>query len=488
MARFPVRLALILLLCVPASPALIAQTIPIRTVPVASGDQFLTLPSATLGMGGVTLALDDSLADPWSNPAKGVFISEPALLSAPTFYGISDRQGAGRTFPVAGFFRGSSWFGGAALALQQIENEDGDGFWIEPLWAGSPDRLSDASARNLYVQGFVGWDLASGPWSVGVGLSAASLDAVDGVDLLYVNAETIEQSGSMGDVRLGLFRAGDRERMSLLLLYDRVSMTHDVTYVDVRWDTLTWEPSVERRIVENLDQTRTWGARLGYDRQLNAPGWRLGTSATVNRKSHPKIPDYEIQNIPRDPGTTWAYEVGIGVSRSRGPTRFGLDVLLQPIWSDTWQEADSTLTSGSGALIRPGEKTIENEFFFTNVVLRAGIAHDLERFGLQAGLEVRSYDYQLEQRNHVDVSFREQDEAWMEWSPTLGAVVRFSDVDLRYAGRLTTGTGRPGVALTPQAGAVRAEMADFIVAPQAPLTLQDARVVTHQVSVRIPIR
>ncbi|MEJ2202644.1 MAG: hypothetical protein P8170_00905, partial [Gemmatimonadota bacterium] len=151
-------------------------------------------------------------------------------------------------------------------------------------------------------------------------------------------------------------------------------------------------------------------------------------------------------------------------------------------------EADSTLTSGSGALIQPGEKTIENEFFFTNGVLRAVIAHELERFGLQAGLEVRSYDYQLEQRNHVDVSFREQDEAWMEWSPTLGAVVRFSDVDLRYAGRLTTGTGRPGVALTPQAVALRAEMADFIVAPQAPLTLQDARVVTHQVSVRIPIR
>ena len=76
----------------------------------------------------------------------------------------------------------------------------------------------------------------------------------------------------------------------------------------------------------------------------------------------------------------------------------------------------------------------------------------------------------------------------MEWSPTLGAVARFSDVELRFAGRLTTGAGRPGVALTPQAVALRAEMADFIVAPQAPLTLQDARVLTHQVSVRIPIR
>jgi hypothetical protein len=439
-------------------------------------------------MGGVSLALDDSLADPWSNPAKGVFISEPALMSAPTFYGISEHRGAGRTFPVAAFFRGEAWFGGAALALQQIENDDGEAFWIRPQWDGPANRLSDASARNLYVQGFVGWEVGPGPWSVGVELSAASLDAVDGVDLLYVNAEDIEQSGSTSDVRLGLFRNGDRERLSFVFLYDRVSMIHDVTYVDIRWDTISWEPGIERRVEENLDQTRTWGAHFAYDRELEAPGWRLGTSATLNRKSHPKIPNYEIQNIPRDPGTTWAYEVGVGVSRSRGPTRFGLDVLLQPIWSDTWQEADTLVTAGSGDVLRPGDKTIENEFFFTNVVLRAGIAHDLRRFGLRAGLEVRSYDYQLEQQNHLESSFREQDEAWMEWSPTLGATARFSDVELRYSGRLTTGTGRPGVVWTDQAVAARAEMADFIVAPQAPLTLQEATVVTHQVAVRVPIR
>jgi hypothetical protein len=29
---------------------------------------------------------------------------------------------------------------------------------------------------------------------------------------------------------------------------------------------------------------------------------------------------------------------------------------------------------------------------------------------------------------------------------------------------------------------------DFIVAPQGPLTLQDARVVTHQLAVRVPVR
>ena len=49
----------LLLLTILAGAGLTAQLIPIRTVPVASGDQFLTVPSETLGMGGVMIALDD---------------------------------------------------------------------------------------------------------------------------------------------------------------------------------------------------------------------------------------------------------------------------------------------------------------------------------------------------------------------------------------------------------------------------------------------
>ena len=41
-----------------------AQVIPLKTVPVATGDQFLLLPSQRLGMGGVSIALDDALLDP----------------------------------------------------------------------------------------------------------------------------------------------------------------------------------------------------------------------------------------------------------------------------------------------------------------------------------------------------------------------------------------------------------------------------------------
>jgi hypothetical protein len=44
------------------------------------------------------------------------------------------------------------------------------------------------------------------------------------------------------------------------------------------------------------------------------------------------------------------------------------------------------------------------------------------------------------------------------------------------------------VAPTAQAEAARLAMADFIVAPRGALTLQEARVTTHQISVRVPIR
>lgn len=468
-----------------------AQLIPLRTVPVASGDQFLTVPAATLGMAGVTLAVDDSLADPWSNPAKGVFIAEGALLSAPTFYGISDRGGGGRTFPVAGVFRGEGWFGGVSMALQQIDNDGGRGdvVWIEPLpWGGVGERLSDRSARNVYGQAFVARRLGRGPWSLGVGLSLSGLDAMDGVDLLYTAADRIEQTGSTKDVRVGLYRDGADDRLAVLLLHNRVDMTHDVTFVDVTWDTLTRTPSLEPRLEVNQDKTHTWGVHTEWSRTLSAPGWRLGTALTVNRKSHPKIPNYEIQNIPRDPGITWAYEAGVGLSRTRDAVTFGLDVSFQPIWSETWQEADTEIAASLGDRFQPGDRTIENDFFFTNVVLRAGLARSFGAAELQAGVALRSYDYELEQHDLVERTVRTQREAWMEWTPTLGAAYHFEEVELRYSGRLTTGTGQPGLAVDGARAEALDAASDFILAPSGPLTLQDATVVTHQVAVRIPIR
>ena len=139
-------------------------------------------------------------------------------------------------------------------------------------------------------------------------------------------------------------------------------------------------------------------------------------------------------------------------------------------------------------MIRKGDKTVENDFFFTNVQMRLGLAYDLEHASFQAGVEVRSYAYSLKQRDRIQDTKRDQEESWMEWSPSLGATAKFSEFEIGYLGRLTTGSGRPGVQRTGARAEAVSLAADFIVAPSGPLTLQDALVITHRVTVSVPIR
>ena len=74
----------------------------------------------------------------------------------------------------------------------------------------------------------------------------------------------------------------------------------------------------------------------------------------------------------------------------------------------------------------------------------------------------------------------------MEWTPSWGLHFGLAEFDLRYRGRLITGTGRPGVARIGMAEL--AADADFLPAPEGPLALRDAWVMTHQISVSMPIR
>src|SRR2546423_1589868 len=60
---------------------------------------------------------------------------------------------------------------------------------------------------------------------------------------------------------------------------------------------------------------------------------------------------------------------------------------------------------------------------------------------LEAGLALRSIDYTLDQIDHTTRVGRNQRENWLEWTRTWGLAIRFSDLELRYVGRMTTGTG-----------------------------------------------
>src|SRR2546430_768001 len=159
----------------------------------------------------------------------------------------------------------------------------------------------------------------------------ARLTGVDGVDLLYAGSSGLKQFGPALGLRVGLLKewAGDRS-LEALVLPNRFGMTHDVTYVDQFWDPATQQFSLRPRFENNHDQTNTWGLHVEYARPLTASGWRIGWLGTVNRMSHPKLPDYELANvavIPRDPGHSSAYNVGVGLSKTRGPMAFAIDAI-----------------------------------------------------------------------------------------------------------------------------------------------------------------
>ena len=304
------------------------------------------------------------------------------------------------------------------------------------------------SATNLYVNGSVGTELGESGFSVGAGASWAGLDALDGVEHLYALSNGIEQSGHQADYRAGLFWDRRGQHFEAVLVHNRFNMKHNVSYIDWRWDEATQRTIVTERVETNRDRTRTTGLQLGFSRPITESGWRVGGTWTLNHKMHPKIPNYEIMNIPRDPGISWAYDFGVGIAKSSGPATFGIDVVVEPIWSDTWAEAAADTINVNDEVIRKGDKTVENDFFFTNVQMRLGLAYDLEHASFQAGIEVRSYAYGLKQRDRIQDTKRDQEESWMEWSPSFGAKAKFAEFEIGYAGRLTTGSGRPGVRWT----------------------------------------
>ncbi len=467
-----------------------AQLIAIRSVPVATGDQFLLYPSTNLALGSTSIALDDPLLDPYVNPAKGSRVREMALVSSPTFYTISNDNGAGRTLPIAILAGSENWFGGGSFALQELTAADRDrifGIW----WGPQTDQtLREQSATNLYLHGYLGRTLGETGLSLAGSVSWADLGAIDGVEHLYALSQKIEQDGSSIDLRVGLLGEGENGRgFEVLLLHNRFDATHDVSYLDTLWgeDQRSWEWVT--RVETNRDETNTTGIHLGYTVPLTLSGWKFGTIATANKKSHPKIPNYEIQNIPRDPGDSWAYDFGVGLSRNGDGATYGIDLVFEPIWSDTWAEAATDTMTVSGEMIRAGEKTVENEFFFSNATLRTGVGRDFSWGGLGLGLELRSIRYDLEQFDNIAKERRTQKESWMEWTPSWGLNVGVSDLELRYLGRATTGTGRPGTAWSPeQAEVLNVARSDFLLAPTGPLTLQNAWVITSQLSVSIPVR
>ncbi|MBA2708418.1 MAG: hypothetical protein H0U59_11510 [Gemmatimonadaceae bacterium] len=476
------------LLALPAAGT--AQLVTPKTVPVLQGGQFDMFPSARAGMGGVTIAVDDTLLDPFVNPAKTTRIGVAHVFGAPYFHSVSGSRGGGRSIPVGG---GGSWGDWSATGLFTFQQLDRAG----PTWNLS---TSEQSAFNQYVAGSIARRMTPST-SIGFGVQLAALDAIDGVDLLYAGSDRIDQSGSLADYRLGFTKeVGVDRHLEVLLLHSRTDMRHDVRFTTVRWD------SVGRRIVEtqrtdrNEDRTNIWGVHTEYSRPVGSEGWHLGWLGTANRLSHPKIPNYVIQNIPRDPGTTYSYNAGVGIGRSVRGTSFAADLIYEPMFADTWADAANDTAVAGGGTIAAGGKTVENTFRFNNVKMRLGAGRDIAIrregstiLGIQLGLGLHAINYRLQQANNVLRTFRTQREDWIEWSPTLGLRLRSRDMDLMYNFSLTCGPGSCGQGQGgfPLFGGGALETAaggGIIAAPSGELFMQSGSLKVHKLTISLPIR
>ncbi len=439
------RTFVFILTCLAAPNVAAAQVIAPRTVPVLIGQQFDILPSDRAGMAGVTIALDDTLIDPFVNPAKASRVRSAFFSIAPFFYSSSNTDGGGRTFPVSGVgaFGRSSWSGGGLFALQQLDRS--------VIAFDQP--LSERTAANQYVMGILSRRI--GDISLGASAYFADLGAEEGIDLLYSGSDRIQQAGRAADVRVGMTKDWDGHRsFEALIVRSRFDMTHDVHYPAV---TRFLPPNGQQQVVEperqehNRDHTLTVGVHSEYSQAIGTEGWRVGWLATANRLSHPKIPDYRIREVitvPRDPGHTMAYNVGFGLAKLMRYSSFGMDVILEPIFSTTWAEALGDTITRSGAPLKRGAHSVDNRTRFSNAMLRFGLGHEMpvgkdstEHFGFQFGLGVQSISYRLKQADRIAETSRTQNEHWMEWSPTLGFKYRGRGFDAGYTFTLTCGAG-----------------------------------------------
>jgi len=467
---------------------LFAQLISIKTVPVADGDQFLIFPSQNQGMGNVSIALDDPLLDPFVNPAKGYRIQGMQLISSPIIYSISDHNGSTRTMPVSALAHVKNWFMALSTSLQEIK-QGGPSDGVMPTWYRF-EPLSERSLNNFYYHASLGRNIINDHTALAIRLFQAKLNGIDGVQMLYPGSQGLKQFGKIIDLRLGFISTiKNVHTIEALLLHNRFNMTHEVAYETWTDDILIdrWMPV--RKVETNLDHSRTWGLHLGYIYNLPQYGWKIGTILTLNRKTHPKIPNYELMRIPRDPGNSFAYNFGLGFSKHfEDKTIFGMDIIYEPIWSNTWANAESATATRTGQYIPAGGKTIDNDFWFSNKIFRFGFSTENERVVFQLGLQIHTISYRLKQYDYVAERLRSQSEHWVEWVPGWGFAVKLKHLRIKYQGRITFGTGRPGIANFSTAEDLDyAKSADFLLAPAGALSLADVHVLTNQIIISMPI-
>lgn len=472
-------------------PIASGQIIPIKTVPLATGNQFSIFPSTNLASGGISVAADDRLSDPFTNPAKGYSVDGMLVLSAPQLYSVSiDRstsEGSGISLPLGILARKGNFFGGLYWARQQLSSESHSIPGVTPALSATVAGIPNDPENNTYTFATLGTAIPEADLAVGASAFWGELNSVEGVDLLFPRSPQVLQNGTVAEYRVSATRMMEgNQEIGVVVVRSVFKMRYDVA-ASVPTGTLQ---SSSLQFNPEYDQTKVWGLQLRYTRPLGGP-WRAGALLTTNWKDHPKIPNYDLMSIPRDPGNSTAYNLGIGLFRSQEYSFFGVDLIYEPIETETWAEAEQPIMIHYGRFFPAGMKTVENYFTFSNWIGRIGFRSGFERSAFQFGLQFHTINYDLEQFNNVLGSKRNQHEHWIEWTLSGGYGFSVGPMRLLYTVLLTAGTGQPS-ATSPvftgwPAGArsgvsAAFDGADFLPAPGGSLSVRKGLVWTHMVS------
>lgn len=467
----------------------LAQIIPIKTVPLATGSQFSIFPSAHMASGGVSIATDDELLDPFTNPAKGYSVEGLRVLSAPQIYSVSMErgtgEGSGRSLPLGVLMKNGDTFGGLYWARQELSVNRNSVSGVTPGFHGIP-AFSDDPENNTYTYAMLGTAIPGMNIVMGASAMWGELNSVEGVNLLFLRSPKVLQNGSLAQYRVGITRAmEDDQQFDAVLVRSVFKMRYDVGSFPTFNDSRVGQ---EVQFNPEYDQTNLWGLQLRYTRPL-ADNFRFGALLTTNWKEHPKIPNYDLMSIPRDPGNSTAYNLGLGLHKSVDYSYFAVDLIYEPITTMTWAEAEQPILLPRGDVFPAGMRTVENFFNFSNWIGRIGFRAGTTASAFQAGLQVHAISYDLEQINHLQRSKRNQSEDWAEWTISAGYGFSVGPARVLYTGMLTMGTGQPGVVSAGWSGTARSDVTDafsagdFLPAPSGSLNIREALIWTHMVSI-----
>jgi hypothetical protein len=319
---------------------------------------------------------------------------------------------------------------------------------------------------------------------------------VDGVELYYPANDQVRQHGEASDVRVGVLKEfGAGHSFEAVALHYRFAMNQDVASTETLWDPTLRQFTSRPRIEPNADETDTWGLHLGYLRPIADSTWHVGAILTANRINQPRLPAYDLPEVPADASRAQAYNIGAGISRSTSQLVAGFEAIYEPIWRHSWVRADEPTEARDGTPIDAGANVLENDFRFHNAIARLGVGFAVPIVGehaltFEAGGQLRAIRYRLEQQDAIQVAHVSSTQGWNEWTRSWGVSYRFAGAAVQYRGNLTTGASRPG--FDDDGGVVFAPGIDLRPCCGQPvpfgLKFDDVRTTTHQISFSVPIR